>query len=155
MSWITPISLFTSMTDTRIVSGRIAAFELLEVEQAVVLRRRGRSTSKPWRSSSRIVSSTALCSVFTRDEVLALGLVEVRRALDREVVRLRSRPRSRRSRADRQSTSAATCARASSTAASASQPNACAARRRVAEVLASGTESSSSATRGSTGVVAE
>ena len=88
MSWITPISLLTNITETRIVSGRSAAFELLEVEQAVFLRRRGRSTSKPWRSSSRMVSSTALCSVFTVMRCLPLRLVELRRALEREVVRL-------------------------------------------------------------------
>ena len=37
MSWITPISLLTNITETRIVSGRSAAFSLLEVEQAVFL----------------------------------------------------------------------------------------------------------------------
>ena len=42
MSWITPISLLTNITETRIVSGRSAALKLVEVEQAVFLRRRGR-----------------------------------------------------------------------------------------------------------------
>ena len=37
MSWMTPISLFTYITDTRIVSLRSAALELVQVEQAVRL----------------------------------------------------------------------------------------------------------------------
>ena len=35
MSWITPISLFTNITLMRIVSGRIAALERVQIQQAV------------------------------------------------------------------------------------------------------------------------
>jgi len=74
-SWITPISLLTAITDTRIVSGRKAALKA-SGRSARSGARRG-----TWPRSPRLelahVSSVALCSVLTVIDVLALLLVEV------------------------------------------------------------------------------
>ncbi|MNT37098.1 hypothetical protein D3C72_1732180 [compost metagenome] len=64
IGWITPISLFTSMTDTRMVSGRTAAASCSTVIRPLSCGSRY-VASKPMRSSSRTVSSTDLCSVLT------------------------------------------------------------------------------------------
>ena len=63
-SWITPISLLTSITETSTVSGRSAALSTSRSSRPSACTS-STLTSKPSRSSSRIVSSTALCSVFS------------------------------------------------------------------------------------------
>ena len=87
MSWITPISLLTYITDTTLVSGRSAASN------------RARSSSPSGRDVEvRDLEAFALELAhrverrlvlgLDRDEVLALVLVEMRGALEREVDRL-------------------------------------------------------------------
>ena len=64
MGWTVPISLFASMTDTRMVLSVIASrscWALIRPSLSV-----GRYvTWQPWRSRRFIVSSVALCSVRT------------------------------------------------------------------------------------------
>ena len=87
MSWITPISLLTNITETRMVSGRSAAFSAVEVEQAVFLHVEvGHLEALALQLAHRVQHRLVLG--LHRDEVLAARLVEVRRALQRQVVRL-------------------------------------------------------------------
>ena len=87
MSWITPISLLTNITETRMVSGRSAALSVsrssrpsscdVEVGHLEAL-----ALELAHRVEHRLVLG------LHRDEVLAARLVELRRALERQVVRL-------------------------------------------------------------------
>ena len=70
---MTPISLFTYITDATDVSGRSAAVKASGETMPCSSTSRY-VTSKPSRSSSRIVSSVALCSVFTVTRCLPLSL---------------------------------------------------------------------------------
>ena len=153
MSWITPISLLTNITETRIVSGRSAASNCVEVEQAVGVRLEvGDLEAFALELAHRVEHRLVLG--LHGDEVLALVLVEVRRALEREVDRLgRARGPDELLRVavdQRRDLLARLLDRLLGLPAERVR-----ARRRIAEVLGAGTESSSRATRGSTGVVAE
>ena len=87
ISWITPISLFTAITETRIVSGRSAALNasrsMQPVRQHVEV---GRLEALALELAHRVERRLVLG--LHGDDVLALVLVEVRRALQREVDRL-------------------------------------------------------------------
>ena len=75
MSWITPISLLTNITETRIVSGRSAALKRVEVEQAVFLHVEvGHLEALALELAHRVEHRLVLG--LHRDEVLAARLVE-------------------------------------------------------------------------------
>ena len=86
MSWITPISLFTNITETRIVSGRSAALKLSRSSRPFGLDVEiGDLEALALELAHRVEHRLVLGS--DRDEVLALVLVEMRRALQGEVDR--------------------------------------------------------------------
>jgi hypothetical protein len=75
MSWITPISLFTNITDTSTVSGRSAAANVVQVEQAVGLHvQHGDLEAFALQFAHRVEHRLVLG--LQRDQVPALGLVE-------------------------------------------------------------------------------
>ena len=81
MSWMTPISLLTNITDTTIVSGRSAASKRVEVEQAVGRDVEIRDLEAFALELAHRVERRLVLGLH-RDEVLALVLVEVRGALE-------------------------------------------------------------------------
>ena len=85
MSWMTPISLLTNITDTTLVSGRNAASKRAEVEQAV-----GRDVEiRDFEAFALELAHRVerrLVLGLDRDEVLALVLVEVRGALEARLI---------------------------------------------------------------------
>jgi hypothetical protein len=80
MSCMTPISLLTYMTAARMVSGRIAGLELLDVDEAVFLHVEvGHLEALALELAHRVEHGLVLG--LDGDEVLAACLVELRRAL--------------------------------------------------------------------------
>ena len=88
IGWIVPISLLAYMIETRIVLSVIALADVVGVDLAELVDRQVRDRRSPSRSSALQVSRMALCSVACGDDVVALLLVELGDALDRQVVRL-------------------------------------------------------------------
>jgi hypothetical protein len=83
---MTPISLLTSMTLTRMVSGRQGRLELVQVQQAVFLHVEVGDLEALALQLAHGVQHRLVLGL-DRDQVLAARLVEVRGALDGQVVR--------------------------------------------------------------------
>ena len=86
MSWMTPISLFTNITDTTMVSGRSAALNASRSTQPVGLDVEIGDLEALALELAHGVERRLVLGL-DRDEVLALVLVEMRGALEREVDR--------------------------------------------------------------------